>query len=139
VSIRHCKRPHPPLPKSLGYSILSCRQCVSFPFFNVTRYCFPTADVERTAPVVLRIARVLRKSFGLRTNVESLFTSPARSGFKSLQGVRALNMIALLLCHMVMAKLFLPYLNKTEMSEVIHGRGLYITLHWSAVRADKKQ
>lgn len=28
-------------------------------------------------------------------------------------------MIALLLCHMVMAKLFLPYLNKTEMSEVI--------------------
>lgn len=52
-------------------------------------------------------------------NFKSLFISPARNGFKSLQGIRALNMIALLLFHMTIAKMFLPYLNKTELSEVI--------------------
>jgi len=67
---------------------------------------------------VLRISHVLRNSFAVRTNFKSLFISPTRDGFKSIQGIRALNMVALLLCHMVMAKMFLPYLNKTEMSEV---------------------
>lgn len=76
------------------------------------------ADVERSAHLMLRIARVIRNSFAVKRNFNSLFASPTRSGFKSLQGVRALNMIALLLCHMAMAKMFLPYLNKTEMSEV---------------------
>lgn len=76
------------------------------------------ADVERTAPLMLRISRVLRNSFSVRKNFKSLFISPTRDGFKSIEGIRALNMIALLLCHMVMAKMFLPYLNKTEMSEV---------------------
>lgn len=67
---------------------------------------------------MLRISSVLRNSFAVRTNFKSLFISPTRDGFKSIEGIRALNMIALLLCHMVMAKMFLPYLNKTEMSEV---------------------
>lgn len=79
---------------------------------------FLIADVERTAHLMLRITRVLRNSFEPMRNIKSLFTSPSRSGHKCLQGVRALNMIALLLCHMVMAKMFLPYFNKTEMSEV---------------------
>lgn len=67
---------------------------------------------------MLRVSVVLRKSFNIGNNVKSLFTSPVRNGFKSLEGARALNMIALLLCHMAMAKMFLPYTNKTEMSEV---------------------
>lgn len=67
---------------------------------------------------MLRISSILRNSFAVRTNFKSLFISPTRDGFKSIEGIRALNMIALLLCHMVMAKMFLPYLNKTEMSEV---------------------
>lgn len=89
-------------------------------------------DVERTAPLMLRISRVLRKSFAIRPNFKSLFISPTRDGFKSIQGIRALNMVALLLCHMVMAKMFLPYLNKTEMSEnmskpwLITGRVAYL-------------
>lgn len=84
---------------------------------------------------MLRISSVLRNSFAVRTNFKSLFISPARDGFKSIEGVRALNMIALLLCHMVMAKMFLPYLNKTEMSEVsilynISWITLYMTLFY---------
>lgn len=76
------------------------------------------ADVEESAHLALRITRVLRNSFSIKKNYKSLFISSATNGFKSLQGIRALNMIALLLCHMNMAKMFLPYLNKTEMSEV---------------------
>jgi len=76
------------------------------------------ANVEKSAHLMLRIAVVLRNSFGIRSNFKSLFVPPTRNGFKSLQGVRALNMIALLLCHMVMAKMILPYFNKTEMSLV---------------------
>lgn len=74
--------------------------------------------MERTAHPLLRITSVLRDSFAPRKNFKSLFVSPSRNVFKSLQGLRVLNMIFLLLCHMVMAKLFLPYSNKTEMSEV---------------------
>lgn len=74
--------------------------------------------MERNAHIMLRIARVLRNSFSVTKNINSLVTPPAKNKLKSLQGVRALNMIALLLCHMFMAKMFLPYLNKTEMSEV---------------------
>lgn len=79
---------------------------------------FSLADVERDAHLMLRIARVIRNSFSIGKNVKSLVTPPAKNGLKSLQGVRALNMIALLMCHMFMAKMFLPYLNKTELSEV---------------------
>jgi hypothetical protein len=68
---------------------------------------------------MLQMTKVLRNSFAILPNFKSLLISPARNGFKSLQGMRALNMIALLLCHMAMAKMFLPYLNKTELSEVI--------------------
>jgi len=67
---------------------------------------------------MLRISLVLRNSFLIRNNFNSLFIAPTRNGFKIIQGIRALNMIGLLLCHMVMAKMFLPYINKTEMSQV---------------------
>ncbi|VVC32263.1 Nose resistant-to-fluoxetine protein, N-terminal,Acyltransferase 3 [Cinara cedri] len=89
-------------------------------------------DVEHSAHLMLRIAQVLRNSFSIKRNYQSLFISPTKNGFKSLQGIRALNMISLLLCHMVMAKMFLPYLNKTEMSEnmskpwLVTGRVAYL-------------
>lgn len=78
---------------------------------------------------MLRISKVLRNSFAVRTNFKSLFISPTRDGFKSIEGIRALNMVALLLCHMVMAKMFLPYFNKTEMSEVSIYNILWITFY----------
>ncbi|XP_026808950.1 nose resistant to fluoxetine protein 6-like [Rhopalosiphum maidis] len=108
---------------------------LSMSMFGQGTICTPDEldpDVERTAPLMLRITRVLRKSFAIKTNFKSLFVSPTRDGFKSIQGIRALNMVALLLCHMVMAKMFLPYLNKTEMSEnmskpwLITGRVAYL-------------
>ncbi|XP_050546637.1 nose resistant to fluoxetine protein 6-like [Daktulosphaira vitifoliae] len=74
-------------------------------------------DLQKCAPFILRLTRALRNSFSPSNNIKMLFSPTSNSSLRSIDGIRVFNMVALLLSHMTMAKLFLPYLNKTELSE----------------------
>lgn len=69
-------------------------------------------------------------SFSLKRTFKSLFSLKRPEGdIKAVHGIRCLNAIMLLVSHKSIAIFFYPYLNRTEMAEVLYFLNNFETFH----------
>lgn len=69
--------------------------------------------------LIIFVADELVLAFSLKKNVSSLFSlNQTEDDIKSVHGIRFLNALMLLFAHKSIALFFVPFVNRTEMSEV---------------------